>query len=395
MIKKLQIKFFIINMLIVSVVLSIMLGYVLHTSELQFQDSCQTALEAELNIGKPGKRPFVRRMDIDTDRVSFTVRKEQGEWRILTPWIEIEDEDLNALIQKALQELTENGFWKEDGIAYSKQDNKIAFVNVESEYQRFLANKNTWYQVYFGAFLVFTIISLFLSYWAIAPAKRAWQNQKSFISDASHELKTPLTVIMANLDIALKNPEESKWVSVARGEAEYMKKLLDSLLFLARNDENKMLSKQDIVSVSELAEELTLAFEAIAFEKSLNLESEVTPFLFVKGDGDLLRQLLSILLENAIKYTPKNNSIYLRLRSKQEKIIFSLRNTGTFLAPDRMNHIFDRFFRVDEARSKGGYGLGLSIAKKITTLHGGEIKVKSTEEEGTTFTVVLNKAVRS
>lgn len=393
MIGRLKKKFVLINMSIILVVLSLMLVWVLSTAAQQFKESYQSALQTELSFTKPGNRHFGRETEKSSDRLSFTVIQEPDmKWRLLTPWIEIEEEKLHGLIERANRESAEQGFWPDEGIAYQKKGVKIAYVNLESEYKRYTANRTTWIIVYVVALILFLIISIFFANWTVAPVKKAWQNQKAFVSDASHELKTPLTVILANLEIAMQNGGDSKWISVAKGEADYMKKLIDNLLFLARSDERMQLKIQKRIDLSALVQELTLAFEAIAFEKQLHLESDIADQIFVNGDVDLLRQLLSILLENAVKYTQKNNRIYVALSVKQDRVKLCVQNSGSYVSQEKLEHLFERFYRVDEARTKGGYGLGLSIAQKIVLLHGGEIKAASNEAEGTSFTVRLSRA---
>lgn len=392
MIHKLKRKFILINMSIIFAVLSLMLILVLSSSDFRFKKSYETALLSEMNLAKPGSRRFSREPQGSSDKVSFTVHLEQNSWKLLTPWLDIDEDDLHELIERANMETNDTGFWQDEGIAYQKRDNRIAYVNMESEYERHMSNKTTWIVVYVAVLVIFAFISVFLAQWAIRPVKKAWQNQKSFISDASHELKTPLTVILANLEIAMQNGGESKWLGVAKAEAEHMKKLIDNLLFLARSDENMHLSNTKRIHFSQLLQELTLAFDAIAFENKLILEEHIENDIYVQGDTDLLRQLISILLENAIKYTPKNNRICVRLSGKQDTLKLSVQNRGSVISQEKLERLFERFYRLDEARTKGGYGLGLSIAQKITLLHGGTIKASSSETEGTIFTVILNKA---
>lgn len=244
--------------------------------------------------------------------------------------------------------------------------------------------------------IAFFFISLFLSKWALKPVEKAWLQQKQFIADASHELKTPLTVILANTKIlsgnkSAKIEEQMKWIDSTQEEAQNMKSLVESMLFLARSDAQSEQTKvlNELVAMSELTETAALQFEPVAYERSVELETKIDENVMIHGDSSQLKQLLQILLDNACKYTPLNGRIVITL-TKAQLCVF---NSGAPIPKESLPHLFERFYRSDEARSDpSSFGLGLAIAKTVATNHGGTLIVESSEEiGGTRFIFIFSK----
>ena len=243
----------------------------------------------------------------------------------------------------------------------------------------------------------FFLISLLLSGLALRPAERAWEQQRRFVADASHELKTPLTVILTNTGILLRHPEQTvaqqrKWVEYIREEAQRMRELVEDLLFLARHDAGRDQAPAQTVDLAELLWSALLPFEPVAFEQGVTLESGIQSGVTVRGRSEELRRLAAILLDNAVKYAGPQGQVRVALaRGEKGGACLTVRNTGPAIPPEHLEHLFERFYRADNsrARSSGGYGLGLAIAKSIVDSHRGTITVQSREEEGTCFTVRL------
>ena len=238
-------------------------------------------------------------------------------------------------------------------------------------------------------------VSLFLSKRLVGPVEEGWRSQQQFVADASHELKTPLTVMLADVDILLAHGEETvdsqrKWVEYIRQEGLRMKELVQDLLFLARGDAGQRERPREAVSLSELCEGCVMCFDPVAFERGLTLESRVAPNVSVIGSGEDLRRLAAILLDNACKYSEPGGTVALTLTAG-DKAVLTVHNTGAPIPAEAQAHLFERFYRADAARSReaGGHGLGLSIAAAIAEAHRGKITVSSTQREGTAFTVTL------
>ncbi|MCE4048865.1 sensor histidine kinase [Bacillus sp. Au-Bac7] len=245
--------------------------------------------------------------------------------------------------------------------------------------------------------IIVFIVNRFLANRYIAPVKEAFNKQKQFISDASHELKTPLSVIHTNTDVLLSNQEDLianqlKWIHHIKTETERMKLLTNDLLYLAEMDDKR----SDLVfapfNISKVVESVILTMEGVIYEKEVNLEYHIEPELNTFGNVEQMKQLVMILIDNAIKYTNLQGLITVDLRKRHNEILLEVTNTGEGIISEHLEKIFDRFYRNDPSRSRknGGNGLGLAIAKSIVEKHKGKITVKSTPGGITTFTVRLS-----
>ncbi|NLZ48770.1 MAG: HAMP domain-containing histidine kinase [Clostridiales bacterium] len=276
---------------------------------------------------------------------------------------------------------------------------KIVFLDVTNRYNDLRNLIYTFSAVALITLVVIFFISRFFSNKAIEPIKEAFDKQKQFIADASHELKTPLAVINTNADALLLNSEDTinnqaKWVYYIKSEVERMSKLTNDLLYLAQVDNSDIKLVQSDFDLSQTVEEVILTMEAAIFEKDRILDYNIEPNLIVKGNNAQIKQIVMILLDNALKYSNAKGKISLSLTKNNNKAILSVSNTGAGIPKEHLNQIFNRFYRVDKSRSKtsGGYGLGLAIAKSIVDQHKGKISVKSIENQVTTFTVELPRA---
>ena len=212
--------------------------------------------------------------------------------------------------------------------------------------------------------------------------ERDMERQRSaFFSAASHELKTPLTVILSNAELLEAAPLEdrpARWADNIRSEAGQMKSLVEEMLTLARADNAVPTAVMGEVSLSDLATDCVLAFEPVAFEAGKPLESDITPDVTVTGDADKLRQLIGVLLDNAIKYGQAGGTISLTLRRTDRQARLLVSNPGDPIPPDQLGRLFERFYRADASRGEqSGFGLGLPIAASIATEHKGTLKAES------------------
>ncbi|WP_259618423.1 sensor histidine kinase [Paenibacillus doosanensis] len=231
---------------------------------------------------------------------------------------------------------------------------------------------------------------LFLAGRALIPIQQAWEKQQRFVADASHELRTPTAVIHAQTELLLRYPnhsieQESSHIVVILKESKRMSKLLDDLLTLARSDSNQLEISSSQISLDALIEELSERFELLASTKDIHIVTDVMQPLTLWGDEGRIRQLLIILLDNALKNTPPSGTIEISGRYQGNFVCIRVKDNGVGIAAEDLPHIFDRFYRGDKARSRaeGGTGLGLSIAKWIVNVHGGVIRVESAIHAGT------------
>ena len=246
------------------------------------------------------------------------------------------------------------------------------------------------------ALIVTSLGGLFLAERALLPARLAYARQREFIADASHELRTPLTLLRADADVLLRGRRDLSADAVELledvvTEAEYMSRMAENMLHLARLDVGETPLEQDIVDLSALAGELGHRMSSLAAERSLALNVVNGSPVLALGDRFLLEEAALILLDNAVKYNRPGGSIELRAWADNNQAHFSVRDTGIGIAAEHLPRLGERFFRVDKARSRGagGVGLGVSIARRIVARHQGTIELQSQVGEGTTATMSL------
>ncbi|WP_327986095.1 sensor histidine kinase [Brevibacillus borstelensis] len=248
---------------------------------------------------------------------------------------------------------------------------------------------------------VAVLLSYFMSKRAMIPIRQSFQRQKEFVADASHELRTPLSILNSSLDVFEMEDGEhlsdfSKTVLVnMKDEVKRMAKMVSDLLTLARSETDRPALTVERFDLVPTIEQLVSSTGPLAQSKNISLHHHMPSILIVYGDHERIKQLLYILVDNAIKYTPPGGEVHLTVsveaREKQTMILIKVRDTGVGIAPEDAERIFDRFYRVEKNRSRkmGGTGLGLAIAKWIVEIHQGNIHVSSVPGQGSTFTVAL------
>ena len=223
--------------------------------------------------------------------------------------------------------------------------------------------------------LVVFIVSIFLSKKIVAPLEENFQKQKQFISDAGHELKTPISVINANSELLSRQIGDNKWLSNIQYENEKMSTLVRQLLDLAKTESVK--PQLERIDFSRLVSGELLPFESVAFEHHITLLSDIQEGINVDGDQNKLKQLVSILIENALSHSEENKEVNVILKTQRNMATLSVINEGKAIPVNQQERIFERFYRLDEARSDDGhFGLGLAIAKAIVESHNGKIHIE-------------------
>lgn len=419
MIKQLRIKFIAITMSLLCIVLLLVFGTIAISSYHQSANESLQIMEHQLSlddkgaiikpqIGSPSgmfMNDMVKKDDNQPMRmlpmVNVTVDQNMNIIFTLQDNATISDEDLKLAISYAMENPDISGIISELNLRYMKKSiennmTQIVFADRTSEIASFKTLLFTLVLIFVSTTIVFFIICILLSRWALKPVEKAWIKQKQFIADASHELKTPLTIILANLGIMNGHKEQTiasqmQWLDNTVTEAQRMKKLVEDLLFLAKSDASEMPISKDTFNFSDDLWSVILPFETYAFEQGLEITENIQENIFYYGDSAQLRQLMAILLDNSCKYARKGTCITVNLSTVTDKIILSVHNIGSFIPAEDIEHIFDRFYRADKSRSnsQGSYGLGLAIAKSITDNHHGKIYVHSDESAGTTFYVHL------
>lgn len=231
------------------------------------------------------------------------------------------------------------------------------------------------------------LLTFFLSKFITEPAKKTLEREKQFVSDASHELKTPLSAISINAQ-ALDVDKDNINVKNILSETKRMNSLIEKLLTLSRYEETPIKDKK-ICSLSDILNEISLTYESIAFEKEIGYQYEIEDGITVRGDEDELKQLVVILIDNAIKNTEPLGLVTINLSKQNNHCVFEVKNTGKGIAEKDLPHIFERFYTLSTSRSDNSFGLGLPIAKSIVDRHKGTITVNSLINEETNFKVAF------
>lgn len=265
--------------------------------------------------------------------------------------------------------------------------------DIEEAKQRVL----NWLLITNGAIIGFSAFASYaLAGKTLAPIKEALENQKRFFADASHELRTPLTALKTSIEVALRDKKSSKKTieDVLKSNLDEVNELAalnENLLSLARFENNGSSPSLSRIDLSEVGHDVIQKLAPLAKKKQITLSEKFEPVV-IMADEQYIKKLLTLLLDNAIKYTPNKGTVDVTIVRNERNIVIKVKDSGVGIAKKDVVHIFDRFYRADVSRSKvssTGFGLGLSIAKKIVQMHRGKIAVVSTEGKGSQFTITL------
>ena len=393
MIRKLQIKFVAMCMVLVTAVLGVVFAAVLVSAKQNIEVISHQVLERVIQDDAPNSRPALGPNQNGEEVLLpyFTVNLwdsngvyqafvTSGTYANLQDTAELED-----ILSDCLRQGQPEGTIGSYGLRYMRQDyglyQRIAFVDMSMEQATLQELMGSYLQIGLAALILLLGVSILLARWATRPVARAWRQQRQFLSDASHELKTPLTVILSNaelLEAAPMDPRPARWADNIHSEAKRMKSLVEEMLTLARADNAVPTAVMAEISLSDLATDCALAFEPVAFEAGKPLESDIAPDVTVTGDGDKLRQLIGVLLDNAIKYGQAGGTITLSLRRTDRQARLTVSNPGEPIPPEQLSRLFERFYRADASRGEqSGFGLGLPIAAAIASEHKGTLKAES------------------
>ncbi len=264
----------------------------------------------------------------------------------------------------------------------------ILLLNCERELSTFRSFLYASLGISLGGVLAVFLLLLFFSGRIVRPIAESYEKQKRFITDAGHELKTPLTVIRADAEVLQSElEEENEWLTDIRRQTDRLASLTADLIYLSRMEEEKPSLTMQALSLSELTEESAQSFQALARAQNKAFRASAAPGLFVTGDEKALAKLVSILLDNAMKYSPAGGTVALTLEQNGKNARLTVKNSCAPMEKGNAERLFERFAREDRSRNSGsgGFGLGLAIAKAVVEAHRGTIRAES--EDGASLTV--------
>ena len=389
MIRKLRWQFVGVCMALVLTVLAAVFAAAYHAVRQNIEDLSRQVLTQVIREDGSGSAPGVS-VEIGGDRLLlpyFTVNIWGGTAYITGgTYANLEDTDaLRDILSQCLEQNQTEGTVEDYHLRYLVEDNgldrTLALVDMSMEQATLARVIRSYLVIALAALLVLLGIAAAASRWVTWPVERAWRQQQQFLSDASHELKTPLTVILSNAELlegAALPEKPARWSGNIRCEAEQMRTLVEQMLTLARADNGVRPAAMEPVNFSDVATECVLSFEPVAFEAGKPLEDHVAEDVTVTGDKDRLRHLISILLDNAVKYGAPGGTITLTLERTERQARLTVANPGDPIPPEHLPHLFERFYRADSSRGEqSGFGLGLSIADTIAREHKGSLRAES------------------
>lgn len=396
MTKKLRYQFIAITMSIVSIMLCIIMSLIYFFTKKNLENNSINMMQ---NIAS---HPFLlhlpNEMQDDVRLPYFTLQLNiQGDL-IATGggYYDLSDENfLRDLIDATFSSSDRIGIIDEYNLRFYHTSTSVSQILVYADISNELAILSNLVRncilIGMACFLVFLGISFLLANWVIKPVDKAWEQQRQFIADASHELKTPLTVIMTNAEL-MQNPDyddtnRTTFASSILVMSKQMRNLVEQMLELARADNVQHNTVFSSVDFSRLVSDAILPFEPIFFEKGLTLHTEIPENITVNGNASQLRQVLDILLDNAQKYSREKGTTWITLQKHGKgHCLLSVADEGEEIPADDLNNLFKRFYRADKARSRtGSFGLGLSIAETIIIRHKGKIWAESRNNINTFF----------
>lgn len=302
------------------------------------------------------------------------------------------EELLNEALKSSISGNTDDGFL--DNYKYYYDENNSTFILMDCSTE--LSSIKNFLEISIFVFLGGVALVLILTFifmgTAIKPIAESYEKQKRFITDASHELKTPLTIIDTNTELTEMETGETKWTKNSHKQVERLRKLTNDLVTLTRMDEENNDLVTEEVSVSDIANDVVMGYDSICLSKGKKLNANIEDDVNIIGIADSIEKLFTILLDNAIKYSDDNGSITIELRKTGKKKILTISNTVKYIAKGTHNQYFERFYRSDESRNSelGGHGIGLSIAKAIVKTHKGKISAVSEDEKTLKVEVIFS-----
>ncbi len=404
MFKRLKYKFALITMGFSGLILLVTFSILLFSSYKQMEtdsfrylnstiDRFKTTVTREVGtIRPPNNQAPNNNFDNSPPFKSFSVYLDNSNEIVILSDIndEFSDEVVEASVDEVINNSNATGVLKDYSLRYVKENFQngvvISFIDYSYE-QEYLQQQIINYSIVaLISLIALFLFSLYLSSKSIAPIEKSINKQKQFIENASHELKTPLTVMLSNTALLLDeeniNNKQQEYLTYIESEGKRMKTLIQDMLYLS-SIENKRKLNIEKINLSEFIYETMLFFESRFYEENRSLKEDITDNIIVDGDAIELKQLLNILLDNACKYSSKNSTTIIKSYQQRSYAVVEVSNKfDDDINREELEKLFDRFYKVDQARTRNNsYGLGLAIAKEIVNNHSGSINIKIIDDQ--------------
>ncbi len=397
MIQKLRLKFVAICMVLMTAVLGIVFASFYISAQWNIERSSMEVLQRVIQQDSYGLLPGRNQDQLQLPYFTVELAGDNTAYVTGGTYANLDNtEELEQILSLCVQDGRGSGTIDSYNLRYLRRDNgffqRIAFVDISMEKNTLDDMARSFLQIGGVAVVILLGISALLAWWATRPVETALRQQRQFLSDASHELKTPLTVILSNAELlsgAALEPRPARWADNIHSEAGQMKALVEEMLTLARADNMPRTAVHTVQSLTDIVTDTVLSFEPVAFEAGKTLTSQIADGVEVEGDGDKLRRLAGVLLDNAVKYADEGTIVEVTLEKADRRARLTVINRCAPIPPEQLRRLFERFYRADASRGeKSGFGLGLPIAASIVEEHKGTIKAES-DALSTRFLVTL------
>lgn len=340
---------------------------------------------------------FISKFQQEKNISVFFYDMDSGELSLLSKPLVSDENALRTLAEQLAAAADGFGKIPQKGLYFYKR-NTGEIVKIAIADRDFIRNSNlkmlaVTLAIFLGAMSLFYAISRIMAKFAVRPLEQAITMEQQFVADASHDLKTPLAVVLANMSVLRRSENASaaemkQWIEGTETAAKNMQALIEEMLALSRLDANGHEVDREHIDISQIAEMVALFLEPVAYEKDLAYEVDLAKNIHIWANEEYVKRIFQILIENAVKYEDTGGKIRISLAVRHGKAIFQVNNENAVISREELPHIFERFYRADRSRSgSGGHGLGLAIAKRMTDLMDGTIEAASSEREGTIFRV--------
>lgn len=393
MLKKMKMKFVTATMLALILVIGLIIGAINTFNYNIVVDDADAVLELimdnagrfpnDFNANDPAPEVNITPESPFESRYFTVVMKDGRIKKIDTASIAaIDDYIASEIANKVLSKGKEKGFIKDYRYMIREVDDEITLVFLDCT--RVLNQASTFMFLsilvsVLGVLIVF-IMLLIIADKVVTPLAEGYEKQKRFITNAGHDIKTPITIIDADAEILEIEVGDNEWLSDIKKQSKRLATLTSDLIYLSRMDEEAYVAHTDF-PISDMLEELAASFAALAKKRQIILDQEITPAIYYNGDENAIKKLFTILLDNAVKYSPEAETVNLSLKKTARGISIKLSNRADNLDEEAMKHLFDRFYRNDPARSSGGgFGIGLSVAYAIVASHKGKITAEKNDD---------------